>query len=76
MSHRILGLLCSLALLSESPCWGSPMQWTVASGGNDHYYDVVVVADQVTWTASSASASSTVFNGRSGFLATITSQAE
>lgn len=48
-----------------------PVQWTVASGGNGHYYDVIAVPDGITWDAASAAATAD-----GGYLATITSDAE
>src|SRR4051812_1344508 len=48
----------------------APVQWTVASGGNGHWYAFVSQAG-VTWTAAETSAEAS-----GGHLATITSQAE
>jgi hypothetical protein len=55
--------------------------WPSGSGGNDHYYEFVEVADPYTginnaWTTAKAAANASEFNGQSGYLATITSQAE
>lgn len=51
-----------------------PVQWTVASGGNGHWYDLVLTAS--TWTEARDFAAASTFMGMSGYLATITSQAE
>lgn len=64
-------ILVVVALATSS--LAAPIHW---AAGNGHFYDVVPVTDQVTWDASFASASSTIFNGVPGHLATITSQAE
>lgn len=64
----------------ERACAG-PILWSSASGGNDHYYEFILVPDPYTgnnnaWATDSAAASASVFNGQSGYLATVTSQAE
>ena len=50
---------------------GGPIQWTIASGGNGNYYEVVAAPGGITWDAASAAA-----NALGGYLATITSAAE
>ena len=35
--------------LVNNPAPGSPIQWTIASGGNDHWYDVVCVGADISW---------------------------
>ena len=50
---------------------GGPVQWTISSGGNGHYYEVVSVSAGITWNAASAAA-----NALGGYLATTTSVAE
>jgi len=52
----------------------TPLQWTVASGGNGHFYDYV--AASLTWDQAQAAAAATTFNGMQGYLATITSAGE
>ena len=46
-------------------------QWTAASGGNDHYYDAVLVQSGIDWNTAKVGA---IASG--GYLATITSAAE
>lgn len=53
----------------------SPIQWTAASGGNEHYYELVTSAS-ATWAEANAEAQSRVFLGVNGYLASITSAAE
>ncbi len=50
---------------------GDPIQWTIATGGDGHYYEVMSAPDGITWSAASASATA-----MGGYLATITSAAE
>ena len=50
---------------------GGPVQWTIPSGGNGHYYEVVPASGGITWDAASAAA-----NALGGYLATTTSVAE
>ena len=57
----------------------SVVQWTTASGGNGHYYELVLPADpseNYSWTQANAAASSMTDNGSQGYLATVTSAAE
>lgn len=57
-----------------------PVQWTIANGGNDHWYEVIEHNSGINWTDSKAEAESKTFttsNGTSmGDLVSITSQAE
>lgn len=46
-------------------------QWTSGSGGNDHYYKLVIAPSGITWVAASAAATSA-----GGYLATVTSAPE
>ena len=59
-----------------STCFGTPIQWTISSGGNGHWYDVKLVGDSVTWDNARIAASDQSFEGNIGYLVTITSQAE
>ena len=66
------------AILSYGFCaisQATPIQWGGASG-NGHHYDVVPVADRVTWETARDDAAVSIFHGIPGYLATITSQAE
>ena len=47
------------------------VQWSVADGGNGHWYETVVVSGGISWTDAKNAAMST-----GGYLATITSEAE
>lgn len=47
----------------------APVQWTVASGGNGHYYEYV--DDAATWGEALAGAASRSFMGMTGYLATL-----
>jgi hypothetical protein len=67
---RFLVTCLSTALAAVS-AHASPIQWTVGSGGNGHYYDVVSVPAGISWTSANAAASAA-----GGYLATITSAAE
>ena len=49
----------------------APIQWTVASGGNGHWYEGVYVGSNTLWTYANA-----VATAKGGYLASITSAAE
>jgi hypothetical protein len=51
-------------------------QWTVGSGGNGDYFEVVDTNPNLTWTTAQAYATSLTYNGLHGHLATITSVGE
>ena len=52
----------------------APVQWTVASGGNGHWYELVEVSTD--WASARADALSRTWLGLGGYLATITSATE
>ena len=54
----------------------TPVQWTVANGGNDHWYQFVFSQNGVAWDESRGTANNATFLGMPGYLATITSKAE
>ncbi|HET6462337.1 MAG TPA: FlgD immunoglobulin-like domain containing protein, partial [Candidatus Krumholzibacteria bacterium] len=58
-------------LIAAHNAFATPIQWTVGSGGNGHYYDIAYVAGGISWSAANTAATSA-----GGHLATITSAAE
>jgi hypothetical protein len=78
---RSLVLCTVVVLLNSVAAYATPIQWTVESGGNGHWYEFVLVADPFTgennawWTARDAAAAS-VYDDMYGHLATVSSQAE
>lgn len=70
---KALSALAACATLTAS-AWAAPTQWTVASGGNDHWYEWIQAATD--WDTARAAALASSFNGQAGYLATITSAAE
>jgi hypothetical protein len=75
MSARLVksaGVLLSLVTASlPTASHAVPIQWTVGSGGNGHFYDVISVPTGISWTGANAAALAA-----GGHLATITSTAE
>ena len=63
---------CTPATISNAAI----VQWTSESGGNGHYYDVVVVAEGLTWSDAKTAAENSTHLGFSGYLVTITSSDE
>jgi hypothetical protein len=57
--------LCSSAAL------GTPVQWTVAEGGNGHWYEAVPAPQGINWTDAETAA-----EAAGGYLATITAESE
>jgi hypothetical protein len=65
-------LLTFLMVAAAPPAaHATPIQWTVSSGGNGHYYDVISVPAGISWTGAAAAAAAA-----GGYLATLTSAAE
>ncbi len=62
-------LITLLLALTATYSVAAPVQWTVAAGGNDHYYDIVNYSGY--WTSAKTDAESL-----GGYLATITSAEE
>ncbi len=75
-SSHVIAL--TLALTAPMSGHAVPVQWTVALGGNDHWYDIInpVTTAGFTWNEAFTHASSQTHNGMSGYLATVTSAAE
>ena len=79
--NTILVVCTIVLLLTCEQASAAPILWPSGSGGNNHYYEFIQVANPFTgsnyaWTTDIAAASASVFNGQNGYLATITSQAE
>lgn len=70
----VLGwVLSSLAAVAAA----APIQWSVSSGGNGHYYELVSSASApLTWADANLAAQTRVFMGVNGYLASISSPAE
>jgi hypothetical protein len=61
-----------LLLIPYAAAHAAPMQWSV----NGHWYEAVSVPNGITWDQANAAASTSVFMGMTGHLATITSAGE
>jgi hypothetical protein len=66
---NVLMVLSLLVLAVGS--YAAPIRWSVAEGGNGHWYEAVYVPTFITWTAANAAAGSA-----GGYLATVTSEPE
>ena len=67
----IASLVFSITVMSGGVAGAVPIQWTVASGGNGHWYEAIDLGTQISWTSAR-----TESEGAGGYLATITSSAE
>lgn len=72
MRHSLSIFLAASALASAAQA--VPTQWTVASGGNGHWYEYI--SEPVLAEVAYGVASAETFMGMTGYLATITSAAE
>lgn len=69
----ILPIALILLVMMSSNSFALPIQWTSANGGNDHWYDVIVVPQGITWSNANSSAQAM---GGGWHLGTVTSAAE
>jgi len=68
-------LVVSLAaMVVASAAQAAPVQWTVGSGGNGHYYEFISAG--VTQGTALTAAAAASYLGNQGYLATVTSQGE
>jgi hypothetical protein len=67
----LVAIAALVAGLSASVAFSAPIQWTSASGGNNHFYEAVLATPGITWTGASANATAA-----GGYLATLTSAPE
>jgi len=71
----LLAVIMVLAL--SSIAYADPIEWSFASGGNGHYYDLVTFTNVfLNWTESRDLASTMIWQGVHGHLVTLTSKAE
>jgi hypothetical protein len=71
-------LAAALLACSAGGVVAAPVQWSAASGGNDHWYERVTPATTggYTWDEAFADAPTRSWMGMTGYMATVTSQAE
>lgn len=74
MSRSVISAAVLAAALFGAPASALPVQWTVADGGNGHWYEFV--REWVPYSTALADAASRVYDGLTGYLATITSAEE
>jgi len=67
---KIIGTVC-LLVCATNVSKAQISQWTSGSGGNDHYYQLVLAAAGITWLDANTAA-----QNAGGYLATLTSASE
>lgn len=65
-----LSMVAALGLIPTAPA--APVQWTVAEGGNGHWYEAVYIPERIEWEAAKAAAEAVPGH----YLATATSALE
>ena len=68
----VLAFAAISMLAMGGTAWATPQYFP----GTGHYYDVILRPDGLTWTQARAAAEGQVWQGRHGYLATITSAEE
>ena len=72
-----LFLACALVVTASTGALATPVQWTEASGGNGHWYEVVITySEAINWSGAKTAAEATSYGGVQGDLASITSVGE
>lgn len=75
MRKASIAFFATAALFSGASAGNAaPIEWTVASGGNGHFYELVPTS--AIWTTANANANSSSFGSLEGYLATVTSADE
>jgi len=74
MKRETIAVLAAFVSSMAVPSQAAPIQWTVADGGNGHFYELVV--PEVSFATARAAALAASHLGQSGYLASITSAAE
>lgn len=76
--RSILFLAVAVLLAFSVPAMAVPVQWTVGSGGNGHFYDFIPCPIQgcLSWHEALAAAPTHTHLGQPGYLATVTSAGE
>lgn len=75
-SSVLAGAACAALTLGAGAVNAAPVEWTIASGGNGHFYDFISSESLILWGAARDDALSRTYNGQSGYLITLTSAAE
>ena len=70
----LLCVVLGLSVFAGGVARATPVQWTVSSGGNGHWYEAVEAS--LSWDAARTFAEGRSHLGMPGYLATITSEAE
>lgn len=77
-SRPILAYLAVIAvtafLTNPAAANAQPTQWSISAGGNGHWYQVLTTLDN--WSGANTNATGMLWNGRSGYLTSLTSRAE
>ncbi|MEL6679113.1 MAG: VPLPA-CTERM sorting domain-containing protein [Pseudomonadota bacterium] len=69
-------LLAAALTCAATSATAIPVQWTEASGGNGHWYDVIYTGERITQGEAIIDAEARSYLGLDGYLATITSAEE
>lgn len=72
MTAATAALVTGLALLTRPA--SAQVEWTLAGGGNGHFYQLI--PENITWEEARVAAAAMTFNGFTGHLATLTSAEE
>ncbi|MBI2844077.1 MAG: hypothetical protein HYX78_11815 [Armatimonadetes bacterium] len=70
LMRAIVWVFC-FVILAVGTCKATAAQWSIAAGGNGHWYEAIPIPEGITWPDSKA-----VAEQSGGYLATITSEAE
>jgi len=75
MNPAICCFLAAICAAAAPASAGAVVQWTVADGGNGHFYEAVT-APNTTWNAARDAAAIRIHNGSTGYLATFATGTE
>jgi hypothetical protein len=75
-SLALAGVASVALALGAGAANAAPVEWTIASGGNGHFYDFITGSSPFFWGTARTDALSRAHNGQQGYLITLTSPAE
>ena len=73
---KIILMVFVCVFLFSVPAQSAPILWDSHPDGKQHYYELIIPDDTITWDEAKVEAENRFYLGSSGFLATITSQSE
>ncbi|HUP80144.1 MAG TPA: C-type lectin domain-containing protein [Pirellula sp.] len=76
MNRVLFFVLLTISSAASGAITYGPVQWSIADGGNGHYYQLVDYQTGISWTSAKSDAETMTLFGSIGHLVTVTSAPE